>query len=141
MQHVEDRLFACVEGLVALALLKADHHIVLRGHIVRVADALNSAVFQAGLFQPLANVIYGWLAGKTDINESAAAEVDPIAHAVISKDRNPANRQKDQGERDEILCLPHPINVHTMEEFHAESYPPAFDTAAPSIVPMRRISP
>ena len=73
--------------------------------------------------EPFANLLNGRLAGKTDVNESAATEVNAVHRVWILRIAvnygNPANGQKYQGKGDEVLRLPHPVNIDAVEEFHA----------------------
>ena len=125
VQDVHDLLLAGVQGFVALAfLLEADHESFLRAGIGNVADLLNGAIRQAGIGEAFANLVDRRRAGEADVDQSAAAEVDAvIQRPVIAGDGDPADGQKRQGEGDEVLRLPHPIDIDVAEEFHAETYP------------------
>ena len=56
------------------------------------------------------------------------------------KDGNPADGEKNQGKSDEILRLPHPVDIDAVKEFHAESRPSTLTPRQLGFVPGDRLS-
>ena len=130
--------------LIALPLLlEANHHVVLRARPRTMSlIVLDGAVVQPGLTQAPCESGRCGAAPQTAHTPACHRGNRCRSASRRASESKPAHRQQSQGKSDEVLRLPHPVNVDAREKFHSESYPPFFDTAQhPAVCAANRLTP
>ena len=57
--------------------------------------------------------------GEADVDQRAAAEIDPVAQAVVLQNRRSSRPPAGSGKGDEILRLAHPVDIDAVKKFHS----------------------
>ncbi len=76
---------------------------------------LNAAVVDAGAIDRLTDPVDVRRLLKLNVDQRAAAKVDPQLDAMPEKDRQHSRYAEDQREGEEIPLFPQPINVNAMK--------------------------